>query len=697
MDEVAALEERVRLLTEQLAEANAQQDATDEVLRIIGSSAFELGPVFDTVVRNAVGLCHADAAQIWSADADGYRIVCQTGGSSEYQALMKSSVIRPGRDTMVGKVALERATVQVEDVLVDPDYSFSEAQKLGGFRTLLGVPMMREGEPIGVITLWRIHVDPFTDEQVELVSTFAAQGALAIGDVQLLRELDDKNRELEVASRHKSEFLAHMSHELRTPLNAVIGFSEVLLERMFGDLNERQEEYLNDILSSGRHLLALINDVLDVAKVEAGRIDLEIESVALDTLLENALMLVREQAAQRGLTVTLDVEPDLPYVAADERRTKQVVANLLSNAVKFTPEGGRVDVSARALGGEVHVSVADTGIGIAPADQEAIFDAFQQISSRTAPPQEGTGLGLTLSRQLVELHGGTLSIESEVGVGSTFTFTLPVSRVVEPEAAPPAATVPPGPGEAIVLLVEDDQHSIDLLSLYLEDAGFTPVVARDGEEGLQLARRIQPAAILLDILLPRLDGWEFLERAKADPQIEHTPVIIVSMLDEMGAGLTLGAADYLVKPVGRDSLLQALRRAVALPSPATVLAIDDDPMALELVDTVLAPAGYQVLTARTGAEGIELARTHRPDVILLDLVMPELDGFGVLERLSEERTAVGIPIIILTSKTLTSDDKDRLRGRIAHLAQKTEFDRLALLELVRKCSPRDAAETWPAS
>jgi DNA-binding response OmpR family regulator/anti-sigma regulatory factor (Ser/Thr protein kinase) len=373
-----------------------------------------------------------------------------------------------------------------------------------------------------------------------------------------------------------------------------------------------------------------------------------------------------------------------------------VVANLLSNAVKFTPEGGRIDVGARRVGSELEVSVADTGIGIAASDQDAIFDAFQQISTRTAPAQEGTGLGLTLSRQLVSLHGGTMSIESEVGVGSTFRFTLPVARAVERETEPVAA-IPAAPGQAIVLVVEDDQHSVDLLSLYLEDAGFTPVVARDGEEGLQLARHVRPAAIVLDILLPRLDGWEFLERAKADPELEHTPVIVVSMLDEMGMGLTLGAADYLVKPVGKDTLLQALRRAVALPSPATVLAIDDDPMALELVQTVLEPAGYTVLTARTGAEGIALARTHRPDVILLDLVMPELDGFGVLERLSDERTAVGIPIIILTSKTLTSTDKDRLRGRIAHLAQKTEFDRLALLELVRRCSAGAAAETWPAS
>jgi signal transduction histidine kinase/CheY-like chemotaxis protein len=672
--------DRLDVLERELAEVTAQREATVEVLRGIARSEVDLPALFETVLANAVTLCRADAGQIFRFDGDAYRVVCRLGGSPEYGELLSRMALRPSKETVVGKAALERRTVLVPDVLADPDYWSPEAQRLGGFRTLLGVPMMNDGVPIGVISLWRSVVDPFTPDQIDLVSTFAAQGAIAVAHVELVAEIERKNRQLEVVSRHKSEFLAQMSHELRTPLNAIIGFSGVLLERLFGELNAKQEEYLTDILAAGRHLLSLINDVLDVAKVEAGRMELEPGDVDVEALLEDALVLVREQAALRTQSIELDLEPDLPTLRADERRVKQVVANLLSNAVKFTPEGGRIITSARLIGDAVHVSVADTGIGIAANDRETIFEAFGQVTGGPDPQPEGTGLGLTLSRQIVALHGGRLWVESRLGEGSTFTFSLPVRAVAPPE--PEALAPRDGPGSAI-LLVEDDEHSIELLSLYLRDTGFEIAVARSGEEGLELARRLRPAGIILDILLSGLDGWEFLARAKADPEIATVPVIIVSMLDERGRGLALGAADYLVKPIVRDDLLDALARVTAA-SQASVLAVDDDPIALELVSAVLEPAGYTVLSARNGPDGLALAQTEQPDVILLDLLMPEVDGFMVVERLQADPATSSIPIVVLTSKSLTAEDRRRLRGRIVSLAGKAELDRAALLGLVRR-------------
>jgi signal transduction histidine kinase/CheY-like chemotaxis protein len=550
--------------------------------------------------------------------------------------------------------------------------------------------MMSDGVAIGVVFLWRHAVDPFDDAQIELVATFATQGTIAIASTELFKVINEKNRELEVASQHKSEFLAHMSHELRTPLNAVIGFSQVLLDRLFGEVNPKQEHYLQNILRSGQHLLSLINDVLDVSKVEAGRMELETEPVTLDGILEEALMLVGEQASGREQMLTLDVERDLPEVSADVRRIKQVVLNLVTNAVKFTPPGGRITVSAHAADDEVQVCVTDTGIGIAAADQAAIFDAFQQVSHGPEPKPEGTGLGLTLSRQIVGLHGGRMWVESELGSGSSFTFSLPTAQARAQPRPERTAYETSGVTGANLLLVEDDEHSIDLLSLYVSEAGFDVAVARDGEQGLELARQLRPRGIILDIRLPRLDGWEFLARAKADPDLAALPVVIVSMVDERNRGLALGAADYLVKPVTRDELLQALTRVTPLPAYGKVLAIDDDPMTLELLQAVLEPLGYTVLTARNGEEGVALARSEAPDLVLLDLVMPEPDGFTVVRQLKDNAATRAIPIVILTSKTLTADEEGLLRGTILHLARKADFDREALLELIRKLMIRRA-------
>jgi signal transduction histidine kinase len=289
------------------------------------------------------------------------------------------------------------------------------------------VPLIAEDQLVGALIVMRKRTGTFAAEEVALLQTFATQSALAIQNARLFREIEDKSRQLEVASQHKSEFLANMSHELRTPLNAIIGFSEVLSERMFGDLNEKQEEYLKDIYASGTHLLSLINDILDLSKIEAGRMELELTEFDLPTAIDNALMLVRERAGRRSIALHTNIDNRLGQIQADERKVRQVVLNLLSNAIKFTPEGGRIEVGAALKDGLVEVSVSDTGVGIAPEDQEAVFEEFRQVGTADKKV-EGTGLGLTLCRKFVELHGGRIWVKSQLGVCSTFTFTIPVRR-----------------------------------------------------------------------------------------------------------------------------------------------------------------------------------------------------------------------------------------------------------------------------
>ena len=318
--------------------------------------------------------------------------------------------------------------MHIADIRADPTVSGSLGMQRVGARSGLGVPLLRGDEVLGVVILVRIEVQPFAEREIELVESFARQAAIAIENVRLFNEIQQKSAQLEVANRHKSEFLANMSHELRTPLNAVIGFSDVLLQRMFGELNDQQADYLEDIRSSGTHLLTLINDILDLSKIEAGRMELEAAPFSLVAALNNAVTLIRERATSHGIRLVLDVAPDLDTIVADERKVKQVVVNLLANAVKFTPDGGSVTLRAVRENGEVRLAIHDTGIGIAPEDHERIFEEFQQASHRSEKSREGTGLGLSLSKRMVELHGGSITVESASGKGSTFTVALPLMK-----------------------------------------------------------------------------------------------------------------------------------------------------------------------------------------------------------------------------------------------------------------------------
>jgi signal transduction histidine kinase len=424
--------ENVRLFNE-TKEALEQQTATSEILRVISSSPTDLQPVLDAVSESAARLCEASDAVILLLEGTQLRTVAHHG------QIFTTARDRPATpDTVAGRAVVDRATIHVPDAQAADEFPLSQGlARAHGSRTVLATPLMREGGAVGAIMIRRGEVRPFSDKQIALLKTFADQAVIAIENVRLFKELQARNREieaksrqLEVASQHKSEFLANMSHELRTPLNAIIGFSEVLTERMFGELNEKQDEYLKDIYASGTHLLSLINDILDLSKIEAGRMELELSDFDFPAALDNALMLVRERAGRRSITLHTAVDSRLGQIRADERKVRQVALNLLSNAIKFTPEGGRIEVAAEAKDGLVEVSVSDTGIGIAPEDQGAVFEEFRQVGT-AAKKIEGTGLGLTLCRKFVELHGGRIWVQSKLGAGSTFTFNLPL-RISDP-------------------------------------------------------------------------------------------------------------------------------------------------------------------------------------------------------------------------------------------------------------------------
>ncbi len=389
-------------------------------------------------------------------------------------------------------------------------------------------------------------------------------GALAANLNRMNEELGRLYQQLDTANRHKSEFLTSMSHELRTPLNAIIGFSEVLLEKMFGELNEKQEEYLQDILSSGHHLLSLINDILDLSKVEAGKMELEPGVFNLRELLEGSLVMVKERALAHGIALSLDIADDIDTFSGDERKVKQILFNLLSNAVKFTPDKGKVGITAKKTDVAVQVAVWDTGIGIAAEDQQRIFAEFQQVGKGLTEKPEGTGLGLALTKKFVELHGGAIWLDSTPRRGSTFTFTLPIVGAADhtPLLAVQEETATERTAEAeaspLVLVIEDDAKAAELLRLYLAEAGYTVALARDGREGLEKVKRLHPGAVILDVLLPKVDGWAFLTQMKADPATKDVPVIITSIVDQKGKGFALGAVQYLVKPVHKEELLREL-------------------------------------------------------------------------------------------------------------------------------------------
>jgi signal transduction histidine kinase/CheY-like chemotaxis protein len=512
------------------------------------------------------------------------------------------------------------------------------------------------------------------------------------------KELERQNREVERATQLKSQFLASMSHELRTPLNAIIGFSDLLAEKTAGDLTDKQQRFVGHVRDGARHLLQLINDILDLSKIESGLLELRRETFSVSEALPEVLSVIRPLAMAKKIRIEHAQETFSVY--ADRVRFKQILYNLLSNALKFTPEGGTVRVEVSTGDNLICIAISDTGVGIRSEDQQLIFEEFRQAGETTRGVKEGTGLGLAITKRLVERQGGTIRVTSEIGKGSCFSFTLPAGAaapqterevstkdviVVDPQQEKRSRT-------PLVLVVDDEPAARELLASYLEGAGYAVTLAGSGAEAVEKACQLRPDAITLDILMPGGSGFGTLAQLKKRVETSPIPIIVVSVLDQKEVAFTLGAVDYLVKPVQKSALLKALGKHLRTTSGPSnnILVVDDDPATLDVVSDTLHSVGYTPHAVSSGKEALELLSKVRMDAILLDLMMPEMDGFDVLRTIRENPELEEIPVFIVTAKDLTEAESRLLEHQARALFRKDQAWKTDLLAQLRRAVGKPA-------
>jgi signal transduction histidine kinase/CheY-like chemotaxis protein/HAMP domain-containing protein len=721
-DEIGTLAGAFDAMADAVAEREDRLARTNRALRIVGASNHELltnnddATLLDAVCRLIVekgGFAAAWIGRRHDNDVKSVGVLASYGvGAALLAELQKvtwdespsgrgpvGTAIREQRSVVVGVIAGETAMT---------DRRAAAARE--GITTAAALPLMVSGEVWGAIGIFSREQGAFSTEEIALLGKAASD--LAFGLTTLRVQAAEKAAH--EANRLKSEFLASMSHELRTPLNAIIGFSEVLRDGIAGEVNEQQREYLQDVLNSGTHLLALINDILDLSKVEAGKMTLELEWLKVEEILRTSLAIVREKAVAHRLTLDLQAA-GAGELCADPRKFKQIAYNLLSNAVKFTPEGGRIAVTARRLPVHdlpvaatappgttefVEIAVTDTGIGITLEDQARLFAAFTQIDSSLSRQYEGTGLGLALVKRLAELHGGAVAIESAPGKGATFRVWLPCRPRDDCADQDRPRSAPQPNGGHRVLMVEDDPQAVELLRLALTRDGFEVIHAASADEARRRLAEQTPDLITLDILLPGEDGWQFLDWLKQNTEWAHIPVVVVSIVAEQHKGLALGACAVLQKPFVKEELTTELTRLGLVPlqkKAARVLVVDDDPGAVERIAAPLEAAGHSVERAFGGRAALASALNAPPDLILLDLLMPDLSGFDVATALrANPRTAL-VPIIIVTAKTLDEAERRSLDGQVQIVVSKDRFLPEDFLAEVHRALALQEAQQWHRS
>ena len=689
------LENKVAARTSELAHSVAELRALGEVSRAVNST-LDLETVLSTIVTKAVELSGTDAGAIYVADED------QDHFSLRATHGMNESMIAALREQGVGlneewiaQTAEQRAPVQVADLSRLQPTRLQQIVLQAGYRALLVVPLLRPDGIIGILAVRRREPGQFAKETIDLLQTFAAQSVLAIENARLFTEVEEKGRQLEIASQHKSQFVANMSHELRTPLNAIIGLTEMMVTNAPRFGTEKALEPLRRVHRAGTHLLGLINQVLDLSKIEAGKLELTPEVISLPPLIDEVIGTARQLAEQNKNTLTTECPPNLPPITVDPMRLRQILLNLLSNACKFTKEG---DVSLQVTQAErqgkawIDIAVRDTGIGMTLEQIGKLFQEFTQADASTARKFGGTGLGLAITQKLCRMMGGDIAVSSEIGKGSVFTVTLPGGKAKDPAKDTAAADGAPldeaASGRDVVLVIDDDATARELITHHLRQEGYRVVTASGGLDGIKKAKELRPIAITLDVMMPDLDGWTVLSALRRDPQLVDIPVIMATIAQEPQRAATLGAVGYITKPIDHDRFVTLLKRFAVPTRASRILVVDDDPVQRERVRQWLEGQRWTVAEAENGNAALAQLRQQPPDLILLDLMMPELDGFQLVKLLQDSAEWREIPVIVITARDLSAADRTRLNSGIKTVLVKDTFNPTQLIEKIHQLVDR---------
>ena len=672
-------EEAIRRRNEYLA-------ASAEISRLV-TSTLDLNSIFARTVNLITERFNFYHAGIFIVEETGFNAVLREAtGRAGAEMKERKHTLQLNEKSIVGKVTLDGQAVVANDVTINPLHKVNPL--LPETRAEAALPLRIGNRVIGAIDIQSKTVNAFTEDDIAVLQSLADQVAVAIDNARSFELSQEAVMEMREIDRLKSQFLANMSHELRTPLNSIIGFSRVIIKGIDGPVTELQQQDLTAIYNSGQHLLGLINDVLDLSKIEAGKMELAFDEVNIADVTSSVLSTMSGLIKDKPIQMKRIIQPNLPTVRADAIRVRQVMINLLSNASKFTDEGDiivEVGLKPGPTGrNELRVSVTDSGPGIAKQDQTKLFQAFSQVDDSPTRKTGGTGLGLSICQHIINMHGGRIWVESDLGKGSTFHFTLPLFRKEkEGESASSG-------GNKVILSIDDDPQVIGLYERYLHPQGYQVIPLSDPSHAVERVKQLKPFAVTLDIMMPGIDGWQVLDNLKGDPDTRNIPVIVCSIIEDLEKGFNLGATDYLVKPILEDDLVNALDRLNSDGSIRDVLVIDDNPDDLRLIGKILTDDGrYKATLAEGGRMGWDIISSGKPPhAVILDLFMPEVDGFKILENMQGSEKLRDIPVIVISGMDLSPDQKAQLNEFGQRLLSKGSFNEKELLTSIQRSLER---------